>query len=300
MSRALLPWRSCWPRSRRVQRPTMSTKRRASRLPFRPTLPTRPIVGDDPVAIREALEKLHVKGASRPERARPRLIPGVADKHGKDTGLAAVSLDREVTFLVPVSYGLRYQSQKHLLKVNVDLVDPDGEGRTGILLRRSLPGREGENRDRTRGEGKRLYPADRHHRSIPEKAGSPPCAAAWGCHPLRTRKRRAGSRSLFPGLVRPYLTEHVEHAEPNNDEPTDITTRTSRVVPGYRIHFARESGEWCGVVEEAEFLEVVGLLRESLGGKRRRPLAGSPAASRSISRNWLVPGRGSRSRPLDA
>ncbi|MBZ4275731.1 hypothetical protein LAN30_24315, partial [Mycobacterium tuberculosis] len=30
-------------------------------------------------------------------------------------------------------------------------------------------------------------------------------------------------------LVRPYLTEHVEHAEPNNDEPTDITTRTSRL-----------------------------------------------------------------------
>ena len=107
-------------------------------------LPTRPIVGDDPVAIREALEKLHVKGASPSLSERVRgLIPGVADKHGKDTDLAAVNLDREVTFLVPVSYGLRYQSQKHLLKVNVDLVDPDGEGRTGILLRKVITGPRG-------------------------------------------------------------------------------------------------------------------------------------------------------------
>ena len=67
----------------------------------------------------------------------------MADKHGKDTDLAAVNLDREVTFLVPVSYGLRYQSQKHLLKVNVDPVDPDGEGRTGILLRKVITGPRG-------------------------------------------------------------------------------------------------------------------------------------------------------------
>ena len=132
-------------------------------------LPTRPIVGDDPVAIREALEKLHVKGASPSLSERVRgLIPAWPTSMARTP--AAVNLDREVTFLVPVSYGLRYQSQKHLLKVNVDLVDPDGEGRTGILLRKVITGPRGRGRDRTRGEGKRLYPADRHHRPIPEKA----------------------------------------------------------------------------------------------------------------------------------
>ncbi|HDR9767561.1 TPA: hypothetical protein QDC27_002542 [Burkholderia cepacia ATCC 25416] len=194
--------------------------------------PTRPIVGDDPVAIREALEKLHVKGTSPSLSERVRgLIPGVADKHGKDTDLAAVNLDREVTFLVPVSYGLRYQSQKRLLKVNVDLVDPDGEGRTGILLRKVITG--------PRGRGLVIAPEAKAKGYIqqidiieldPGKGGKSTVRGSVRLSLAAYAQAQGGFAFALSGrLVRPYLTEHVEHAEPNNDEPTDITTRTSRL-----------------------------------------------------------------------
>ncbi|WP_241022405.1 hypothetical protein [Burkholderia sp. Se-20373] len=193
---------------------------------------TRPIVGDDPVAIREALEKLHVKSASPSLSERVRgLIPGVADKHGKDANLAAVNLDREVTFLVPVSYGLRYQSQKHLLKVNVDLVDADGEGRTGILLRKAITG--------PRGRGLVIAPEAKAKGYIqqidiieldPGKDGKSTVRGSVKLSPAAYAQAQGGFVLALSGrLVRPYLTEHVEHAEPNNDEPTDITTRTSRL-----------------------------------------------------------------------
>lgn len=196
------------------------------------TSPTRPIVGDDPVAIREALEKLHVKSASPSLSDRVRsLIPGVADKHGQNADLAAVNLDREVTFLVPVSYGLRYQSQKHLLNVDVDLVDADGEGRTGILLRKVITG--------PRGRGLVIAPEAKAKGYIqqidiieldPGKGRKSTVRGRVRLSPAAYAQTHGGFVFALSGhLVRPYLTEHIEHAEPSNDEPTDITTRTSRL-----------------------------------------------------------------------
>ncbi|RQR42479.1 hypothetical protein [Burkholderia sp. Bp9142] len=196
------------------------------------TSPMRPIVGDDPVAIRDALAKQHIKSASPSLGDRVRgLIPGGADKHGQNADLAAIDLDREVTFVVPVSYGLRYQSQRHLLKVNVDLVNGDGEGRTGILLRKAITGPRGRGlviaaEAKAKGYIQQidiieLDPGKGRKTTVRGRARLSPAAYA--------QTHGEFAFVLSGRLVRPYLTEHVEHAEPSNDEPTDITTRTSRL-----------------------------------------------------------------------
>ncbi|MBR8342534.1 hypothetical protein [Burkholderia ambifaria] len=196
------------------------------------TSPTRPIVGDDPVAIRDALHKQHIKSAapSLSDRVRS-LVPGGADQHGRNADLAAVNLDRDVTFLVPVSYGLLYQSKKHVLKVDVDLVDSDGEGRKGILLKKSITGK--------RGRGLAIAAEAKAKGYIqqidiieldPGKGGKSTVRGRVNLSPAAYAQTHGEFAVAISGrLVRPYLTEHVEHAEPSNDEPTDITTRTSRL-----------------------------------------------------------------------
>ncbi|MGU8079493.1 hypothetical protein [Burkholderia pyrrocinia] len=108
------------------------------------TSPARPIVGDDPVAIRDALKKQHISTIppSLSDRVRG-LVPGAADRHGPNPDLAAVDLDRDVTFVVPVRYGLRYRSQRHLLTLDVDLFDVERDDRTGILLKKVTTGPRG-------------------------------------------------------------------------------------------------------------------------------------------------------------
>ncbi|RQS24237.1 hypothetical protein [Burkholderia sp. Bp8998] len=196
------------------------------------TSPTRPIVGDDPVAIRDALAKQHIKSASPSLSDRVRsLIPGGADTHGHNADLAAVNLDREVTFVVPVPYGLRYQSKRHLLTVDFDLVNGDGEGRTGILLRKAITGPRGRGlviaaEAKAKGYIQRidiieLDPGKGRKSTVRGHVRLSPAAYA--------QTHGDFVLALSGRLVAPYLTEHIEHAEPNNDEPTDITTRTSRL-----------------------------------------------------------------------
>lgn len=192
----------------------------------------RPIVGDDPVAIRDALERQHIKSAapSLSDHVRS-LIPGMADRHGQNADLAAIALDREVTFLVPVSYGLRYQSHRHLLTLDFDLVDGDGEGRTGILLRKTISGPRGRGlviaaEAKAKGYIQQidiieLDPGKDRETTVRGRVRLSPAAYA--------QTHGDFALALSGRLVRPYLTEHSEHAEPSDDEPTDITTRTSRL-----------------------------------------------------------------------
>lgn len=192
----------------------------------------RPIVGDDPVAIRAALEKQPIKSAapSLGDRVRS-LIPGGAGKHGGNADLAAVGLDREVTFLVPVSYGLRYHARRHLLTLDFDLVDGDGEGRTGILLRKVITG--------PRGRGL-VIAAEAKAKGYIQQIDIIELDPGKGNKTTVRGRTRLSSAAyaqthgdfavaLSGRLVQPYLSEHVEHAEPSNDEPTDITTKTSRL-----------------------------------------------------------------------
>src|SRR4029077_20960917 len=55
--------------------------------------------------------------------------------------LPKASLDRDLAFVVPAPYGIRYQSKTHLLTVNVDLSDDENPG--AILLKKTITGPRG-------------------------------------------------------------------------------------------------------------------------------------------------------------
>ena len=194
------------------------------------TSPARPIVGDDPVAIREALQKLHVN--TLPPSLRDRIrgaVSGAAGRHGPDPDLAAVGLDRDVTFVVPVRYGLRYRSRPHLLTLDVDLFDAERDGRAGILLRRVTTG--------PRGRGLVIAPEAKAKGYIQHVDIIELDAGQGKKTTVRSRMRLSAAEYartqgdfalVFSGrLVRPYLTEQTEHADPSIEEPTDISTRIS-------------------------------------------------------------------------
>jgi hypothetical protein len=89
-------------------------------------LATRPFVGDDPIAIRDAMaeQSFHASSPSFSDRVR-NLIHVPALKAPSDLDLPKTSLDHDLAFVVPAPYGIRYQSKTHLLTVNVDLSDDD-------------------------------------------------------------------------------------------------------------------------------------------------------------------------------
>ena len=192
--------------------------------------PARPIVGDDPVAIRGALKKLHISTVqpSLSDRVRG-LVSSVADRHDPNPDLAAVDLDRDVTFVMPVRYGLRYSTRRHLLTLDVDLFDAERTDRTDILLRKVTTG--------PRGRGLVIAPEAKAKGYIQQVDIIEIDAGQGQNTSVRSRMRLSpavyaqahGDFALvFSGrLVRPYLTEQSEHADPSIDEPTDITTRIS-------------------------------------------------------------------------
>ncbi|KVU51656.1 hypothetical protein [Burkholderia cepacia] len=194
------------------------------------TSPARPIAGDDPVAIRDALKKLHITTLSPSLRDRVRgLVSSAVDRRGPNPDLASVDLDRDVTFVVPVRYGLRYSSRRHLLTLDVDLFDAERNDRTGILLRKVTTG--------PRGRGLVIAPEAKakgyiqHVDIIELDSGQGKKTAIRSRMRLSPAEhaRASGEFALvFSGrLVRPYLTEQTEHVDPSIDEPTDITTRIS-------------------------------------------------------------------------
>jgi hypothetical protein len=193
--------------------------------------PARPIVGDDPVAIRDALTKLHVgtlPPASLSDRVRG-LVSDATDRHAPNPDLAAVGLDRDVTFVVPVRYGLRYQSKRRLLTLDVDLFDATRDGRTSILLRKVTTG--------PRGRGLVIAPEAKakgyiQHIDIIElesgKGKKTTVRSSMRISHAVYAQANGDFALVFSGrLVRPYLTEQTEHVEPSIDEPTDMTTKVS-------------------------------------------------------------------------
>ncbi|WP_346428374.1 hypothetical protein [Burkholderia sp. Nafp2/4-1b] len=195
------------------------------------TSPARPIVGDDPAAVRDALKKLHISAASSPSlRDRVRgLVSDATDRHGPNPELAAVGLDRDVRFVVPVRYGVRYQSKRQLLTVDVDLFDAERNDRTGIVLRKVITG--------PRGRGLVIAPEAKAKGYIqqvdiielePGLGKKTTVRSSMRISPAVYAQANGDFALVFSGrLLRPYLTEQTEHADPSIDEPTDITTRVS-------------------------------------------------------------------------
>ncbi|WP_175923953.1 hypothetical protein [Burkholderia latens] len=194
------------------------------------TSPAGPIVADDPVAIRDALKKQHISASAPSLSARVRgLVSGATVRHRPNPELAAVGLDRDVTFVVPVRYGVRYQAKRQLLTVDVDLFDAERDDRTGILLRKVTTG--------PRGRGLVIAPEAKAKGYIqqidiielePGQGKKTTVRSNVRVSPAVYAQTHGDFALVFSGrLVSPYLTEETEHADPSIEEPTDITTRIS-------------------------------------------------------------------------
>jgi hypothetical protein len=190
--------------------------------------PATPFVGDDPVAIRNVLAKqpIHATSLSLRERLRKLVrLPGRPAPH--DSNLVKAGLDRELVFVIPVPYGVVYESKTHELTVDTDL---SGEDRPGsILLGKSVKGASG--RDLVVAAEARSKGYIQHIELIKLKTGKHSKTLIQGHFPVSqaafAKTHGAFAIALRCGLVPPYLKDQREHTDPTDDEPTDITTRTS-------------------------------------------------------------------------
>ena len=194
--------------------------------------------GDDPEHVRDALSGHPSPGQPTSITSRVRAFlshPFRKWEHGASAASAASQVstksnaqsDRTFVFVIPVSYGVRYQSKKKMLTVNVSLAAP--EEPEAILLKQTVKGQSGrklvvapeakakgfvqtfdviqlrqEGAPRTTVNGRALLPAFDHEH------GNGDFAIVLIC-------------TLEP----PYLMDDVEHSAPTDEEPTDITRRTS-------------------------------------------------------------------------
>jgi hypothetical protein len=190
-------------------------------------LSTRPFVGDDPVAIRDALteQSINAKSPSLSDRTR-NLIHVPVRKAPRELDLTKAYLDRDLAFVVPAPHGILYRSKTHLLTVNVDL---SGDTRGVILLKKTITGPRGRGLVvATEAKSKGYI---QHIDLIELKSGK---RSKTRVHGRMTLSQAAFSEAngdfaivLMCSMAPPYLTDRRDHSDPSDDEPTDITTRTS-------------------------------------------------------------------------
>lgn len=191
-------------------------------------LSTPPFVGDDAVAIRDALTKqgIHAGSPSLTERLRD-LIPVPALKTPRDLDLAKVNLDRELVFIVPVPYGVLYRSKTHVLTVDADLSGEDAPG--AILLRKTITGPRGRGlvvAAEAKAKGY-IQLIDLIELKLDEGSKTE-VHGRMTLSPDKFAKTNGDfAIALLCRLTPPYLTDQRDHSDPSDDEPTDITTRTS-------------------------------------------------------------------------
>ncbi|MFL9909028.1 hypothetical protein [Paraburkholderia sp. RL17-337-BIB-A] len=195
----------------------------------------RPFVGDDPVAIRDTLADRHINAAPPSLRDRVQgLIHIPTHKQRPNPDLTAANLDRDLFFLVRVPYGIRYRTETHQLTVNADL--SGDENQRGILLKKTTTGPSGR--------GLVVAPEAKskgfvqHIDMIELESGESKKTTVRG-RVMLSRAAYAEANGDFAivlvgRLVPPYLIDRSDHRDPTDDEPTDITTRTSRLYVDIR------------------------------------------------------------------
>jgi len=189
-------------------------------------LAARPIVGDDPVAIRNTLAKHSIHGNAPSLRDRIRaLIPYRKAQH--DLGLTQASLDRELVFVVPIPYGVLYQSKSHVLTIDADLANEDIPG--AILLKKTVDGPDGRGLTVAAEAKAKGFIQQIDRIGIKSDATGKTRIRGHLTLPAATFAKVDGdfAIALMCSLAPPYLSDQREHSDPTDDEPTDITTRTS-------------------------------------------------------------------------
>ena len=185
--------------------------------------------GDDPVAVRDALARKFTdsKTLSFTHRVED-LIGDALPKTLHDSALMDAKLSRDLAFVVPAPYGIRYRSKVHVMTVDVDLSDSDHPDT--VVLKRTITGPRGRKlvvaaEAKSKGYIQNidiieLDPVNRHNKTT--------------VHGRFVLSADAFSQDdgdlalvLICRVVPPYLTMTKDHTDPSNEEPTDITTRTA-------------------------------------------------------------------------
>lgn len=194
-----------------------------------------PFVADDPVAIRDTLANRNINAAppSLSDRVQS-LIHIPAHKQRPNSDLTAANLDRDLFFLVRPPYGIRYRTETHQLTVNADL--SGDENQRGILLKKTTTG--------PRGRGLVVAPEAKskgfiQHIDVIELVSGEGKKTTVSGRVTLSRAAYAEANGDFAivlvgRLVPPYLIDRSDHSDPTDDEPTDITTRTSRLYVDIR------------------------------------------------------------------
>jgi hypothetical protein len=192
---------------------------------------TPDFTGDDPVAVRDALARKLTPGKTRTFAHRVEDLVGTAlPKTLHDSEVTDAKLSRDLAFVVPAPYGIRYRSKIHVMTVDVGLSDSDHPD--AIVLKKTVTGPRGR---------KLVVAAEAKAKGYIQNVDLIELDTTSGKHNKTSVRGHFGlSEAVFEAagdgdlalvlicrVVPPYLTESVEHSDPTNEEPTDITTRTA-------------------------------------------------------------------------
>ncbi|SAL42373.1 hypothetical protein AWB71_02205 [Caballeronia peredens] len=194
--------------------------------------------GDDPEHVRDALAGHPAPGQPSSITSRVRAFlsrPFRKWEQGASAASAAsgsqaqrnAQAERTFVFVIPVSYGVRFQSKKKVLTVNVSLSAP--ETPDAILLKQTVKGQS----------GRKLVVAPEAKAKgfvqtfdvIQLKSAGSAKTTINGRAVLPNFDHKHGNGDfaivLICTLAPPYLMDDVEQSAPTDEEPTDITRRTS-------------------------------------------------------------------------
>ena len=98
--------------------------------------------GDDPAAVRDALARKFTDSKTRTFTHRVEdLINDALPKTLHDSALMDAKLSRDLAFMVPAPFGIRYRSKVHVMTVDVGLSDTDHPDT--IVLKKTITGPRG-------------------------------------------------------------------------------------------------------------------------------------------------------------
>jgi hypothetical protein len=185
--------------------------------------------GDDPAIIRDVLVREHPEDGAPTLGSRIKQFVGTAlPRRLRDHALDDGDLGRELAFVVPAPYGIHYRSKTHVMTVDVGV--SDGDHPDEIVLKKTVTGLRGRHL---------VVAAEARAKGYIQKIDLVELDAAGRRDETTVHGRFVLSEDAYAQsngklaivllcrLVPPYLSETRDHSDPTDDEPTDITTRTS-------------------------------------------------------------------------
>ncbi|WP_235024486.1 hypothetical protein [Caballeronia arvi] len=190
--------------------------------------------GDDPEHVRDALAGHPAPGQPSSITSRVRAFlshPFHKSQQGASAAAGAsqtrAEAARTFTFVIPVSYGVRYLAKKKVLTVNVSLAAPDHPD--AILLKQTVIGQSGRKLVVAPEAKAKGFVQTFDVIQLQPEGGIKTTVRGRMMLPSFDHERGNGEFAvvLICTLAPPYLVDDVEHIAPTDEEPTDITRRTS-------------------------------------------------------------------------